>query len=85
MKKRIYIDNIETTVNDERNLLEVIRAAGIDIPTFCYHSEISIYGACRLCMVEVEGKGLVPSCSTIPEDGMRVRTNTAEIRKMRKM
>ncbi len=85
MRKKLFIDNMEVTVNDERNLLEVIRGAGIDIPTFCYHSEISIYGACRLCMVEVEGKGLVPSCSTIPEEGMRVRTNTAEIRNMRKM
>ncbi|NLF93626.1 MAG: 2Fe-2S iron-sulfur cluster binding domain-containing protein [Oligosphaeraceae bacterium] len=69
----------------ERNLLEVIRKAGIDIPTFCYHSELSIYGACRLCLVEVEGKGVMASCSTAPAAGMVIHTDTQEIRQMRKI
>ena len=45
-------------IEGERNILEVIRKAGIDLPTFCYHSELSVYGACRLCMVEIEGRGI---------------------------
>ncbi len=85
MDKMLTIDKIELKIKDERNLLELVRKAGIDLPTFCYHSEISIYGACRMCMVDVEGRGLVAACSTKPEPGMVVRTNTSEILSMRKM
>ncbi len=81
----IIIDQIPVPLSGERNLLEVIRKAGIDIPTFCYHSELSIYGACRLCMVDVEGRGIVASCSTIPSNGMVVTTMTEEIREIRKV
>ncbi|HPS20080.1 MAG TPA: NADH-dependent [FeFe] hydrogenase, group A6 [Candidatus Omnitrophota bacterium] len=81
----VIIDGREIPIEGERNLLEVIRKAGINIPTFCYHSELSVYGACRLCMVDVEGRGLVSSCSTPPEAGMKIRTNTEEIRSMRKI
>lgn len=84
-KNTMIIDNMEIPIEGERNLLEVIRKAKIDLPTFCYHSEMSIYGACRLCMVDIDGKGLQPSCSTMPENGMKVKTNTAEILQMRKM
>ena len=79
------IDTIEVPIGDERNLLELIRKAHIELPTFCYHSEISVYGACRMCMVEVEGRGIVPACSTPVADGMVVKTNTKQIRDMRKM
>ncbi|MEX1376180.1 MAG: NADH-dependent [FeFe] hydrogenase, group A6 [Eubacteriales bacterium] len=84
-KNTLIIDNMEIPIEDERNLLEVIRKAKIDLPTFCYHSEMSIYGACRLCMVDIEGRGLQPSCSTLPQANMVVKTNTAEILTMRKM
>ncbi|MDO5576552.1 MAG: NADH-dependent [FeFe] hydrogenase, group A6 [Fibrobacter sp.] len=84
-KKTLFIDGREYPINGERNLLEVIRKAGIDIPTFCYHSELSVYGACRLCIVEIEGRGIVGSCSTPAEPGMKVHTNTPEIREMRKI
>ncbi len=86
MKTKIaVIDSIEVPVEDERNLLELIRKAHIELPTFCYHSDISVYGACRMCMVEVEGRGLVPACSTPAQEGMIVHTNTKQIRDMRKM
>ena len=84
-KKTLFIDGKEVAINGERNLLEVIRKAGVEIPTFCYHSELSIYGACRLCIVDVEGMGIVGSCSTQASPGMKVRTNTSEIREMRKI
>lgn len=84
-KKTLFIDGREYRINGERNLLEVIRKAGIDIPTFCYHSELSVYGACRLCIVDIEGRGIVGSCSTPAEPGMKVHTNTPEIREMRKI
>jgi NADH-quinone oxidoreductase subunit G len=81
----VFIDNKEIPIENEQNLLELIRKARIDLPTFCYHSELSIYGACRLCMVQVEGMGLVPACSTPPTPEMKVSTNTEEIRKMRRI
>ena len=81
----ITIDGMEIPINGERNLLELIRKAGIDLPTFCYHSDLSVYGACRLCLVQVEGRGIQGACSTPPEPGLKVRTQTDEIREIRKM
>ena len=83
--KTLILNGREVKINGERNLLELIRSAGIDLPTFCYHSKLSIYGACRLCIVDVEGRGVMASCSTKPEPGMVIRTDTKEIRAMRKI
>jgi len=81
----VIIDRLAVPIEGETNLLELCRKSGIELPTFCYHSEISVYGACRMCMVEVEGRGILPACSTKPEDGMVVQTNTKKIRNMRRM
>ena len=83
--KTLIIDGKEVAINGERNLLEVIRKAGIDLPTFCYHSDLSVYGACRLCLVNVEGRGIMAACSTQAEPGMKVKTTTEEIREIRKI
>ena len=48
----MIIDGIRVPFDGEKNVLAVVRKAGIDIPTFCYYSDLSIYGACRMCMVE---------------------------------
>lgn len=86
MKSHVaMIDKIEVPIEGERNLLELIRKANIELPTFCYHSDISVYGACRMCMVEVEGRGIVPACSTPVSDGLVVSTNTKQIQDMRKI
>ena len=84
-QKFLYVDGRKITFNGERNLLEVIRKANIEIPTFCYHSELSVYGACRMCLVEVEGRGLQSSCSVLPEHGIKIKTSTEEIRDIRKI
>lgn len=81
----LTIDGFQVPAAGCKNLLEVIRKAHIELPTFCYHSELSVYGACRLCMVEVEGRGLVTACTTTPEAGMVVRTQTGQVRELRKM
>ena len=60
------INNRRVTFTNERNVLSVIRKSGIDLPTFCYHSELSTYGACRMCMVENKWGGLDAACSTPP-------------------
>ena len=52
MQQYITINNRKVPLEGEKNLLSVIRKAGIDLPTFCYHSELSTYGACRMCVVE---------------------------------
>lgn len=84
-KKYVTINGRQVEFGEDRNLLEVIRRANIDLPTFCYHSELSVYGACRLCIVEIDGMGIVTSCSTVPKSGMVVRTHTHQLRKMRKI
>jgi len=81
----VTIDGRPVPIEGERNLLELIRKAGIDLPTFCYHSELSVYGACRLCLVEVEKRGIMGACSTPPEPGMVIRINTKELREIRKI
>ena len=81
----VNIDGKLIPIEGERNLLEIVRKADIDLPTFCYHSELSVYGACRLCLVEVEGMGIVGACSTPPQPGMKVRTTTEEIREIRRI
>jgi NADH-quinone oxidoreductase subunit G len=83
--KTLNIDGREVPINGERNLLELIRKAGIDLPTFCYHSDLSVYGACRLCLVDIQGRGIQGACSTPPEPGLKVRTQTEQIREIRKI
>lgn len=83
-KKYMTIDGIPVEINGEKNLLELIRKVGIQMPTFCYHTELSIYGACRMCMVENEWGGLEAACSTPPKAGMNIKTNTERLRKYRK-
>lgn len=84
-KELMMIDGIPVEINNEKNLLELIRKVGIKIPTFCYHSELSVYGACRMCMVENQWGGLDAACSTPPKSGMEIKTNTERLRKYRKM
>lgn len=81
----MLIDNIPVEINGEKNILELIRKAGIDLPTFCYYSELSVYGACRMCMVENKWGEIEAACSTPPRAGMEVKTNTPRLRKYRKM
>ena len=80
----VLIDGMPVKIEGEKNLLELIRKAGIKMPTFCYHSELSIYGACRMCMVENKWGGLDAACSTVPKPGMEIKTNTERLRKYRR-
>lgn len=78
------VDGIPVKIEGERNLLEVISKTGVKMPVFCYHSDLSIYGACRMCMVEDDAGRLMAACSTLPKAGMKIRTNTGRLRKYRK-
>lgn len=85
MSEYMIIDGIKAEINGEKNILELARKVGIEIPAFCYDPELSIYGACRMCMFEDERGRLEASCSTPPRAGMVIKTNTAKLRKYRKM
>ena len=81
----MIIDGRKVEFTDEKNILTVIRKAGIDVPTLCYHSELSTFGACRLCTVEDDRGRTFASCSEEPRDGMVIYTNSEKVRKYRKL
>lgn len=82
---KLTLDGQIVEINGAKSILELARNNGIDIPTLCYHPELSVYGACRMCVVEVERMGLISSCSTPPGDGMVIKTNSQRVRNVRKM
>jgi bidirectional [NiFe] hydrogenase diaphorase subunit len=69
-------------------ILDVAREEGIKIPTLCYHEELSPYGACRICLVEVTKRGwpsIQPACLYPAQDGIIVDTESERVRKNRKV
>jgi len=87
-KKTLFIEGKEVEFTDEPNLLEVIRKAGMNVPTFCYRPDLTSFGACRMCVVEVEypnGRKMInSSCTMPPETGIKVHLNTEATRRIRK-
>ena len=82
---RIEVDGRVVEGTEGQTILEVCRANGIEIPTLCYEPKLPGFGACRMCVVEVEGEEHPPiSCSRAAEAGMIVRTQTEEIRRLRR-
>ena len=81
----MIIDGQRVPFDGEKNVLAVIRKAGIDMPTFCYYSDLSVYGACRMCVVEDDKGKIDTSCSMEPRDGMVIKTNSARLLKHRRM
>ncbi|SHJ22191.1 NADH-quinone oxidoreductase subunit G [Malonomonas rubra DSM 5091] len=82
----LTIDGKQVTVSKDATIYEAAKQAGIYIPVLCYAKKLLPYGACRVCLVEVEQmKGrLIPSCTTPVTEGMVVTTMSDEIRKVRK-
>lgn len=83
-KKTLFINGKEVEFTDEINLLEVIRKNGFNVPTFCYRPDLKPFGACRMCVVEIEGRGIQTSCTMPPEAGLKIQTNTEKTRRIRK-
>ena len=82
----LNIDGQAVTAESGQTVLEAARAAGIYIPTLCYHPDLPPAGQCRLCLVEITGfRGLVTACTTEATDGMEVRTDTPEIEHLRRL
>ena len=86
MANIMYVDNIRVEFDQEATVLDVCRKAGVEVPNFCFHSDLSVYGACRMCMVENLDTGEISAaCTTKPKNGLRIRTNTARLLKYRRM
>ena len=87
MKKiTLTIDGRKVEVEEGVTILEAAKKARINIPHLCYHENLSIYGACRVCVVEIEGrKRLEASCATLAEEGMVVKTNSPRVRRARRL
>jgi len=85
-KIKLTINGQGIDADPEKTILQVVQEQGLDdIPTLCYDPKLPPYGACFLCVVEVEGRrNLVPSCSTRVEAGMVVQTRNEKIRQARK-
>ncbi len=85
---RITIDGREARAPDGATVLDVARGLGIEIPTFCHHPALGPLGACRLCVVEVEGPRLertvLPSCTLAASDGLVVETRTDRLHTYRR-
>ncbi len=81
----LTIDGRTVEVEEGATLLEAARRAGVHIPTLCYLPEVQAIGACRVCLVEVEGnRALQAACVSPANEGLRVLTNTERVRKARR-
>ena len=83
-EKKMIIDGVECPFTNERNVLEVARKNGIDIPSLCYCENLSIYGGCRLCLVENDRGALDAACSMQPRDGMVIYTHSKKVLESRR-
>lgn len=84
-KKSVIINGEKIEFDKTKTILDIAAEKGIYIPTLCHFSEITPTGACRMCLVEVEGQPRpVPACSTAIADGMKISTNTPKIERIRR-
>ncbi|MBR6738352.1 MAG: [Oscillospiraceae bacterium] len=81
----MYVDNIRVEFDNEPTVLAVCQKAGVEMPNFCFHSDLSVYGACRMCMVEDENGKIDAAYTMPPKDGLRIRTNTKRLLKYRRL
>jgi len=84
----LEIDGKEVTAKQDMTLLEAAKSVGISIPTLCHHDKLEPFGACRLCIVEVESRGwtrIVVSCVYPVEKNIIVRTRSEKVDRIRKM
>jgi bidirectional [NiFe] hydrogenase diaphorase subunit len=84
----LKIDDREMEVEEGTTILEAARESRLHIPTLCYHEALEPYAACRLCVVELEGKRgsrLVASCAYPCEEGAVVHTNSEMVRRSRRV
>ncbi|MFF4761665.1 formate dehydrogenase subunit alpha [Streptomyces sp. NPDC001292] len=80
----VEVDGLPVTVPQGTSVMRAAALAGIDIPKLCATDSLEAFGSCRLCVVEIDGRrGTPASCTTPVADGMRVRTQTPKVEKLR--
>ena len=81
----VQIDGIDTTIKANSTILRAARESGVDVPKLCSTDSLEPFGSCRMCLVEIEGrKGYPASCCTLVEEGMKIRTQTSSLAKLRR-
>jgi NADH-quinone oxidoreductase subunit G len=81
----ITVDGKKVTAPAGTLLIEACKSVGIEVPSFCYYPNLSLQGACRMCLVKVEKMPkLQTACTTVISEGMAVATESDEIRQARK-
>jgi len=81
----LTINSIKVKAEEGMTILDAAKSVGIKIPTLCHMKNLFPTGACRLCVVEVDGmRGLTPSCAYPVSEGMNVQTNSSRVRRARK-
>ena len=83
-KLNIILNGKTTEGYKDETILDVAKRKGIEIPTLCHDPRLKPYSSCFVCVVEIEGKGMQPSCSTVIQEGMKISTHTEEVAKSRK-
>lgn len=82
----LTINGVHVSGRDDETVLQIARQHGIHIPTLCHLEGLSDIGACRLCLIEIEGQeGLMTACVTKPREGMSVHTDSERLRRYRRM
>ncbi len=86
----VVINDVEVDIDPKNNLIQAARQAGVEVPHYCWHHELSVVASCRMCLVEVGEKKpdgsvvmfpkLVPACQTPCKPGTVVKTNTEKVR-----
>ncbi len=84
-KITLWIDGVQVTVPEKSTVLQAAHSINIEVPSLCYHPDLSVLGACRVCLVEVEGqRNPVASCSFPVAEGMKVKTSSTLLRRLRR-
>ena len=81
----LTINNIKVKAEEGMTILDAAKSVGVNVPTLCHMKDLFPTGACRICVVEVEGmRGLIPSCAYPVSEGMKVQTNSPRVKTARK-
>jgi len=81
---KLVLNGKEIEVEGRPTILQIARENGVKIPSLCDHERLTPFSGCRLCLVEIEGRrGFPPSCGTYAEEGMKIKTDTPQLKKLR--
>jgi predicted molibdopterin-dependent oxidoreductase YjgC len=84
-KVTLNIDGMSITAEKDQTVLEAALANGIYIPHLCHHEDLEPAGVCRVCLVDIKGRGATISCRTLVEEGMRIKTDGKELNRIRRI